>query len=72
MKSDSAEEKTSRGQDGGMRRRESDCLPCQTLIPAPLEEDKVVITKARRHIPLHGTGGGGLCDGIASVLHLPS
>lgn len=60
MKSDSAEKKTGRGQDEGMRRRESDCLPCQTLVPASSEKDKVVITKARRHIPLHGTGGGGL------------
>lgn len=43
-----------------------------SAMPDPLEEDKVVITKARRHIPLHGTGGGGLCEGITSVLHLPS
>lgn len=53
------------------------CLSCpkqsQTLILVSLEKDKVVITKPRFRIPLYGTGGGGgMCDGITSVLHFPS
>lgn len=43
----------------------------QTLIPASLEKDMVVIAKPRCRIPAHGTAGGGVCDGITSVLHFP-
>lgn len=75
MKSDSAEKKTSRGRDRGMRGRREKVTVCydprgsRLLIPASLEKDKVVITKPRHCIPPHGAGGGGMRDATSPVLH---